>query len=91
MREVLEETGYTARILRYAGEARWSYQRGDVVFDEVVSYYFMTRVGRSRGAMDGEFDRVAWVKTTKAPEMLSYPSERALLASLLSDPLLWPS
>jgi 8-oxo-dGTP diphosphatase len=85
LREVCEETGYEARIIRKAGEAQWSYERGGQVWDETVHYYFMEPVTLVAGEHDEEFDYVRWVRIEEAAQILSYPPERELISKLIGN------
>ncbi len=87
LREVLEETGYRAKIIARAGEARWSYERGGQIWDETVHYYFMVPVTMIAQNHDEEFDCVRWIEIERATELLSYPEERRLIAEVLEKEL----
>lgn len=84
LREVLEETGYKARIISKAGEAKWSYERKGQVWDETVHYYFMEPLTLVAQEHDEEFDFVRWVKIEEAAQVLSYPEERDLIAEIIA-------
>jgi len=85
LREVLEETGYEAQILVKGGEAHWSYERGDIRWDETVHYYLMRPIDPDAAphslSHDDEFDAVRWVPVTEAARTVSYPEERRILSS----------
>ena len=85
LREVLEETGFKARILLKAGEARWSYERHGQMWDETVHYYLMEPLTLIEQERDDEFDRVRWVRMAEAAQILSYPEERDLILSMIGD------
>lgn len=87
LREVLEETGYRARIIAKAGEARWSYERDGQIWDETVHYYFMEPVTLIAQKHDEEFDYVRWIEIEQAARILSYPEERRLVAEILEGSL----
>ena len=83
LREVLEETGYRARILGKAGETGWSYERDGQIWDETVHYYFMQPLTLDTQEHDEEFDYVRWFDIKQAARILSYPEERELLIGIL--------
>ena len=85
LREVREETGYEARVIRKAGEAHWSYERSGQVWDETVHYYFMEPLTLVAGEHDEEFDYVRWVRIEEAAQILSYPPERELISESIRD------
>jgi diadenosine hexaphosphate hydrolase (ATP-forming) len=85
LREVLEETGYKARIISKAGEAQWSYKRDEQVWDETVHYYFMKPLTLIAQEHDDEFDYVRWVKIEEATRILSYPEERELIFEVVAN------
>jgi len=85
LREVLEETGFAAKILGKAGEARWSYERYGQVWDETIHYYFMEPLTLIPREHDDEFDNVRWVRIEEATRILSYPEERALVSDIIAD------
>jgi len=88
LREVLEETGYKAKIITKAGQAQWSYKRQGVVWEETVHYFFMTPLSLTPQAHDDEFDYVRWVKINEATKILSYPPERNLVNTILKNNIL---
>lgn len=97
LREVLEETGFSGRIIGKAGEARWSYERTGRVWDETVHYYFMEPVFLEPQGHDDEFEEIRWIDVEEAARTLSYPEERQLLTDLIvqnqlprTSPLLLP-
>lgn len=84
LREVLEETGFTAKIQGKAGVAEWSYVRDGIEWHEVVTYFFMN-ASSDQGDHDDEFDVVRWMFLSTAARQLSYPEERALLSEVSSS------
>jgi len=85
LREVLEETGYEARIISKAGEAKWSYERNGQVWDETVHHYFVEPLTLATREHDDEFDFVRWVRIEEAARILSYPEERELIAIIIAN------
>lgn len=79
LREVQEETGYKAAIVRVVGTAEWTYMRGGSPWHETVHYFLMRLVSEALSARDDEFDAIEWLSLVEAQYQLSYPEERALL------------
>ena len=90
LREVTEETGLDVRILRTAGSIEYSFVQGATRIHKTVHYYVMAETGGDLGRHDHEFDEVRWVSLTEAAELLTFDTERALVArtaaSLTADP-----
>ncbi len=82
LREVLEETGYRCRLVRFVGFTEYRDRRDR---PKIVGYWQME-------VLDGEFrptsevDDVRWLERDIAAEALTYRRDRDLLVSL--DPLL---
>jgi len=84
LREVLEETGYAARIYQKAGTASWSYERAGTKYHETVHYFFMSPACGAPQQHDNEFDDICWIEMTAGQKVLSYPEERQLLSGLMT-------
>lgn len=85
LREVLEETGFRARILGKAGEASWSYERSGQLWNETIHYYHMVPIKGTFQHHDDEFDIVRWVEIEEAAHILSYPEERDIIAEIITS------
>lgn len=85
LREVLEETGYTAHIVKKAGTAQWAYERHGHSWVETVHYFFMTLLSTTPTTHDEEFDRISWMSIDAAKRLLSYPEERSLLREVIEN------
>jgi 8-oxo-dGTP pyrophosphatase MutT (NUDIX family) len=85
LREVKEETGYEARILKKVGIAQWQYKRNSINWKEIVHYYLMVPKTDQQHDHDNEFDHVRWVTIESAIVLLSYPEERELLKRVNID------
>lgn len=79
LREVLEETGYTAKIVTKAGTASWSYVRTGTQYEETVHYFLMSLLCATPQEHDQEFEQVCWLDFPAAQNALSYPEERRLI------------
>lgn len=76
LREVREETGFTAKAGSLAGCA--CYEAGEVL--KVVRFWNMEPVGGPQPRSGAEVDALEWVTPQEALEMLSYEAERSLLS-----------
>lgn len=87
VREVLEETGVTGRLVEKLGDVRYVYTwNGERIF-KVVSF-FLLRAGRGRlGAIDEamriEVAETRWLPLELAQDLLSYAGEKAMAAKAL--------
>lgn len=77
LREVLEETGYRAKIESFAGSLTYMIEGKP----KVVLFWHMTPVEYQPEAMNGEVDQVVWLPDQKAVEKLDYEDEKQLLSS----------
>jgi len=80
VREVAEETGLAVAALHHIDSIEyWFVQRGTRIH-KTVHYYLMEPVGGDLDRHDHEFDQVRWVRFDEARELLSFETERALVA-----------
>lgn len=80
LREVAEETGLTVRITEPLDSIEyWFVQRGTRIH-KTVHYFLMEPVGGDLAGHDHEFDQVRWLSVPDAPAMLTFETERALVA-----------
>jgi 8-oxo-dGTP pyrophosphatase MutT (NUDIX family) len=80
LREVGEETGLTVRIVAPFESIAYTFvQRGTRVH-KTVHYFLMTPTGGDLADHDHEFDAVRWVPLADAPELLTFETERGLIA-----------
>ena len=83
MREVAEETGVEATLVRKLGDVRYVYTRrgGERVF-KVVSFYLLRyrrgRLGDVPAAFRHEVAETRWLPLDEAPSALSYEGEREM-------------
>ena len=78
VREVEEETGVRARILRFAGVMQYLVQGRN----KVVCFWDMEAVGPGVAKDDGEVAEVRWVSRDEALRLLSHEQNRELLRHL---------
>lgn len=80
LREVSEETGLEVRIVAPVGDVRyWFVQRGRRIH-KTVHYFLMEATGGDLAAHDHEFDEVRWVLLVDAEGLMSFASERKVVA-----------
>ena len=80
LREVAEETGLDVRITDVLDSIEyWFVQRGTRIH-KTVHYYLMEPTGGDLSRHDHEFDQVRWVPFDQAAGLLTFETERALVA-----------
>jgi len=87
LREVAEETGVTARIVRTAGTTEHAVAFDGASATKRVHWFVMEPVGTadpSARQPDAEVDRAAWFPIEAALERLTYPGERTLLGETVA-------
>ncbi len=77
MREVLEETGFEAKIKKYAGSISYLLEGKP----KVVLFWHMKIKSEKKAKMNGEVDQVRWVTVEEAESLLDYPEELTLIKS----------
>lgn len=84
LREVREETGYAAEVVRpLEPSTYWFVREGQKVKKRVD--WFLMRPLKRVGEHDQEVEAVAWVPLAEAKDRLSYRGDRALIAQLLKE------
>jgi 8-oxo-dGTP pyrophosphatase MutT (NUDIX family) len=88
LREVLEETGISARSLGKLGDIRYVYMwQGQRVF-KVVSFFLMRamrgRIGEIPAEMRREVAEARWLPLDEAERLLAYKGEREMAAKALA-------
>ncbi|HEX8617055.1 MAG TPA: NUDIX hydrolase [Thermoanaerobaculia bacterium] len=79
LREVLEETGLQARIVKPLDTIQYVFRAGDTLVQKRVDFYLMAYVGGELEPQLSEVDAVEWVELTAALRRASFDSERKLL------------
>ena len=92
-REIVEETGVRARLVRKLGDVRyvytqsWGNGRGDRIF-KVVSFYLFRYAGGRLGDIPPELahevEEARWVPLEDAPSLLAYKGEREMAERALT-------
>lgn len=81
VREIREETGLDARIVRRLGTIDYWFTGTDRRVHKVVHHFLLARTGGRltvENDPDGEAEAVAWVPVVDLAERLAYPNERRL-------------
>ena len=81
LREVAEETGLDVRITAPLPSIDYSFTQAGTRIHKTVHYFLMEPVGGDLSRHDHEFERVRWVRFDDAPGLLTFPTERALVAT----------
>jgi 8-oxo-dGTP pyrophosphatase MutT (NUDIX family) len=90
LREVAEETGLRVRITAPFESIEYFFVQRGARIHKTVHYFLMEPIGGDLAAHDHEFDEVRWIAFADAPAILTFDTERALVARaaarLSSDP-----
>ena len=84
LREVLEETGLEARIVRPLDTIEYFFRAGDTLIQKRVDFFLMEYVAGNLQPQLSEVDDVEWVELSSALQRASFDSERKLLESIAS-------
>jgi 8-oxo-dGTP pyrophosphatase MutT (NUDIX family) len=80
LREVAEETGLEVQIVRRFDSIEYTFVQGGTRIHKTVHYFLMLPTGGDLGRHDHEFDEVRWIRFDEAPTLLTFETERALVA-----------
>ena len=80
IREVMEETGLEVRITGPLDSIQYSFVQSGTRIHKTVHYFMMEPIGGDLGRHDHEFDQVRWIDFTEAASVLTFETERALVA-----------
>jgi 8-oxo-dGTP pyrophosphatase MutT (NUDIX family) len=81
LREVEEETGLQVKILEPVPSIEYDFVQSGTRIQKTVHYFLMAAVGGDLSLHDHEFERVRWVPFDEAQGLLTFPTERELVAS----------
>jgi 8-oxo-dGTP pyrophosphatase MutT (NUDIX family) len=81
LREVEEETGLQVRILSPLPSISYTFVQAGARIHKTVHYWLMEPVGGDLSRHDHEFERVRWVPLDEAPALLTFETERGLVAT----------
>jgi 8-oxo-dGTP pyrophosphatase MutT (NUDIX family) len=85
LREVLEETGLEARVVKLLDTIEYFFRAGDTLIRKRVDFYLMNYIGGVMTPQLSEVDDVEWVSLPESLERASFESERKLLETALSE------
>ena len=80
LREVREESGLDVRIVRPFEDIEYSFVQGRTRIHKTVHYFLMVPTGGDLERHDHEFDEVRWIGFDEAATLLTFETERALVA-----------
>jgi 8-oxo-dGTP pyrophosphatase MutT (NUDIX family) len=80
LREVEEETGLTVRITGILDSIEYWFVQSGTRIHKTVHYFLMEPTGGDLASHDHEFDEVRWVPFETAATMLTFETERNLVA-----------
>lgn len=85
LREVREETGIEARIVRPLDTIEYFFRAGGTLIHKRVDFYLMQYVAGELEPQLSEVDDVEWVELSEALKRASFESERKLLEMAKQD------
>jgi 8-oxo-dGTP pyrophosphatase MutT (NUDIX family) len=80
LREVAEETGLDVRITGPLDSIEYSFVQHGTRIHKTVHYFLMEPTGGDLARHDREFEHVRWLRFDEAPGVLTFETERALVA-----------
>ena len=84
LREVGEETGLQVRITGPLDRIHYTFVQSGTRIHKTVHYFLMEPVGGTLDRHDHEFDQVRWIDFAEAATLLTFETERALVARAAS-------
>ena len=96
IREVAEETGLTVRITGPLDSIEYRFVQRGTRIHKTVHYFLMEPTGGNLADHDHEFEEVRWIRFDDAPSILTFETERALVAKaaatlVMADAALTPA
>jgi 8-oxo-dGTP pyrophosphatase MutT (NUDIX family) len=83
LREVEEETGLEVRILKPVDSIEYFFVQAGKRIHKTVHYFLMEPTGGDLARHDHEFDEVRWFDLAEAEAVMSFPTERKIVATAL--------
>jgi 8-oxo-dGTP pyrophosphatase MutT (NUDIX family) len=80
LREVREETGLDVRISRPLESIEYWFVQSGTRIHKTVHYFLMNPTGGDLARHDHEFESVRWIAFDEAQNLLTFETERALVA-----------
>ncbi|MCL2400685.1 MAG: NUDIX domain-containing protein [Defluviitaleaceae bacterium] len=86
LREVLEETGSKARIIKSLGKTQYNFQRGSITFIKSVYWFLMTADSfYCKPQAEENFSDGGFYKQHEAYHLLKYQDEKELLRRAFNE------
>jgi len=85
LREVMEETGLEASIVKPLDTIEYFFRAGDTLIKKSVDFYLMRYIGGTMTPQLSEVDDVEWVALSEGIQRASFDSERKLLSLALAQ------
>jgi len=85
LREVLEETGLEATIVKPLDTIEYYFRAGDTLIRKRVDFYLMRYLAGELTPQLSEVDAVEWVELSAAIQRASFASEKKLLEMAMQD------
>lgn len=85
LREVAEETGLRATIVRLLGTIEYFFRAGEWLINKKVDFYLMRYEGGEMKPQLSEVDDAVWMEIHEAVERSSFDSERKLLEGIRDE------
>lgn len=83
LREVEEETGVKAKILRKLKDVEYWFFRGDEKVHKKVTWYLMVPIQKGMVKTKHEIEEVLWCDLDKVNTILSYDSDKKLIEEIV--------
>ena len=80
LREVAEETGLDVRITAPFDSIQYTFVQRGLRINKTVIYFLMEPTGGDLARHDHEFETVRWISFEEAQQLLTFETERALVA-----------
>jgi 8-oxo-dGTP pyrophosphatase MutT (NUDIX family) len=80
VREVAEETGLDVRITEPLESIEYTFVQHGTRIHKTVHYFLMEPTGGDLSRHDREFEQVRWIAFEDAPGLLTFETERAMVA-----------
>ncbi len=85
LRELKEETGIEAEIIRKAGDSKYMFTlSGEKIFKVVVVFLMKYKSGEAKPQLE-EIDEVLWLKPEEALNKLSFKNDKILLQKAIEQ------
>lgn len=81
LREVGEETGLRVRIVEPLPSIQYTFVQNGARIHKTVHYWLMEPTGGDMAQHDHEFEQVRWVPLDEAPALLTFETERDVVAA----------